>query len=130
LENHLKGKGNIPKHPNPTRIQQKAPPCRHRQTQPPRSKTPQNMGMRNQNHVPTLIPLLRLPMNPPNLLNQSIHPFLHILRTFAPRTSILPDIPTSPSAFLDFVGGNALVVAVVPFAEERCYSYWDSRWEG
>src|SRR5205085_6957020 len=81
-------------------------------------------------HVPTPILLLRLPMNPPNLLNQSIHSFLHILRTFTPGTSIRPDIPTSPSAFLDFVGGDALVVAVVPFAEERCCGYGDGRWEG
>jgi len=70
--------------------------------------------------TPSLMPFL------PNIPNQLIQPFCDLLRCLAAFASIAPDIPILAEAALlarlpDLGGGEAFVVAVVPFANEGGY---------
>ena len=64
----------------------------------------------------------------PNIPNHPIHPLCNLLRALPSRAAVAPDIPFSfyPIFFSssgDFGGGDAFVVAVVPFADVRGYLY-------
>lgn len=96
---------------------------------PPNRERPQYMPMPRKQHIPISL-LLRLPdtltmVLIPYILNKSIKPLANIGGRFSARTAVAPDVPRGKVGFLaersNFVGGQAFVVAVVPFADVFCY---------
>src|SRR5579862_1185506 len=103
-------------------------PCPDRQAQPSCRETPQNMAMRNQNHITILILINCLLVYLSNIRDQPINAFLDVLRRFASRTSILPDIPCPTlSRLFNIFGRDAFVISVIPLGERVAYSNWDGR---